>query len=173
MELTDALTERFWKRVVQAPDACWTWTGHCNENGYGLLWVRRSRGKYGWLKAHRYSYLLHHQTLPNDLFVCHSCDNPPCVNPAHLFLGTQTDNMGDAARKGRMPSRLSPERLKNRLRGRANPRNKLSPEAAWEIRTSTGRGSMAAMVRKHSVSFGLVWQIRNGLAWRWLTEPPS
>ena len=87
--------ERFWDRVdKKGPDECWEWFGQKNPKGYGYV------KPYG--LTHRFSYELHTGEKPGELFVCHSCDNPPCVNPAHLWLGTVTDNQRDAKAKGRL-----------------------------------------------------------------------
>lgn len=83
---------RFWSRVDSSggPDACWPWQGELNDNGYGRL---RFGGKME--VAHRVAYELTHGAIPAVRFVCHSCDNPPCCNPAHLWVGTAIDNLRD------------------------------------------------------------------------------
>lgn len=104
----------FWKKVSKT-EGCWNWTG-CKvvHGGYGQI----SRNNKMML-AHRASYEIHFGKIPDGMDVLHTCDNPACVNPSHLWYGTHTDNMRDKVRKGRCnaprgdnhPSRLHPERL--------------------------------------------------------------
>lgn len=94
--------ERFWEKVDKSGD-CWTWTGHRIKRGYGQfsLTVAEPKVRRSPVKAHRYSWQLHHGQIPKEMWVLHRCDNPPCVRPDHLFLGTSLDNIADKVRKGR------------------------------------------------------------------------
>ena len=96
--------ERFFQKVNKTgseayPD-CWIWTGAPTSNGYGSFKYYQDRSAIG---AHVSSYLFHIGEVPKGLFVCHHCDNPPCVNPEHLFLDTNSGNMKDMFKKGRNP----------------------------------------------------------------------
>lgn len=88
---------RFWTKVLPVESGCWEWQAGRNEHGYGLFATRRS----GRSRAHRVAYERFVGPIPEGLHVLHTCDNPPCVNPAHLFLGTVKDNSKDMMRKGR------------------------------------------------------------------------
>lgn len=93
---------RFWDNVeVASGNKCWTWIGSKDNYGYGKLGYggRDCKADY---KAHRMSYEMRFGPLPSGSVVCHTCDNPSCVNPNHLFEGTQKDNAQDTARKGRL-----------------------------------------------------------------------
>lgn len=90
--------DRFWSKVADgAEDECWEWQASRGSTGYGqfAMWPR------GMVKAHRFAWELTNGAIPPGMFVCHRCDNPLCVNPGHLFLGSHDDNMRDMWTKGR------------------------------------------------------------------------
>jgi hypothetical protein len=104
-EYTPAFAARFWSRVDKS-GACWLWTLSRHDFGYGQVVVkRRPRG------AHRVAWELMNGPIPEGMSVLHRCDNPPCCNPAHLFLGTDADNAFDKVRKGRAPIKLTPAQV--------------------------------------------------------------
>lgn len=145
MATTDAA--RFWAKVDRS-DGCWEWRGHTCL-GYGHF---KTDGLDR--KAHRVSFEFHHGTIPDGLKVLHRCDNTRCVNPAHLFLGTQADNIRDMVTKGRQRGAV----------GARNHRAKLTDVDVVAIRQSTERTIDVA--RRLCVSRGLVSMIRTRAIWR-------
>lgn len=101
LDLTERDRERFEKFVYADPmSGCWLWGGSLDESGYGKFTFYR-KGHQSWVGAHRVSWLLRGGDDPGKLMVLHRCDNPACVNPDHLWLGTHRDNQVDKLKKGR------------------------------------------------------------------------
>ena len=132
-------------------NGCWEWKGGKNQRGYGQV---REGGKF--YRAHRVSYAYHFGEIAQGLLVCHKCDNPPCINPEHLFLGTNADNMSDCARKGRAAG------LKNK--GSKNGRAVLSDKDVVEILSSTE--SQRVLASKYGVSKSAIAMLKTGKTWR-------
>lgn len=116
------MADRFWEKVDRSggADSCWPWRAKRDKHGYGKF------GTVGKHQTHasRVAWELTHGPLPHELHVCHACDNPPCCNPAHLFVGSRRDNMADAVQKGRighgerMPQSLLTDTLVQDIRRR-------------------------------------------------------
>ncbi len=150
------LAERFWSKVNKAaPDECWIWAGKCNSKGYGALTVDGKR-----TGAHRISLSIHlGREIRPGLWALHSCDNPPCVNPAHLREGTAADNMKDAMDRGR---HRAPPWNGKRI-GEGNPRAKLSWATVRQIRSD--RRTQMVMAAHYGIAQSVISEIVNRKAW--------
>ena len=149
------LEVRFWEKVKKGP-SCWEWTANKDKKGYGRI-AATSAVKN--LKAHRVSYELHNGPIPPGLSVLHTCDNPGCVRPDHLFLGTNADNMKDMINKGRG------------RRGERNPNSRLTAAAVKDIRESTMRGeSLRNIAARLRVSPSAVHSVAKERTWRHISE---
>lgn len=138
----------FWDRVDRSGN-CWLWTGHRNVDGYGTV---RISGRMQ--KAHRVAWQMAHGPISPNLHVLHRCDNPPCVNPAHLFLGTNHDNVIDRHTKGRS---------KNLDRGERHPKAKLTSALVAEMRSLRTAGwTQIRLAQYFGVSRGNVSKIVTG-----------
>ena len=143
---------RFWAMVDKSGD-CWECTGG-NSPNYGRLWLDRS-----YYASHRISYFIHHGVDPGELFVCHTCDNPRCVNPAHLWLGTGKDNADDRDAKGRGIV----------LVGSQCGRAKLTEEDVRAILHADE--SQYALEEKYGVDQGVISDILRGKIWKHVKGP--
>lgn len=146
MDGSRAAPDPFWERVDTSagPEECWLWMGRRLPRGYGRLY-HGGRHTY----AHRVSWELAHGPIPTGLHVCHHCDTPPCVNPAHLFLGTAADNVADRDAKGRR-------------------RTVLTAARAQDIRERYALGGITqtALARHYGVSHVTISKLISGRIWR-------
>ena len=156
--------DRFWSKVNKSGE-CWTWTASSFKDGYGKFWLR-GRNRY----ANRVSWELAYGVDPGGMMVCHSCDNPPCVRPEHLFLGTQKDNRRDAVAKGRTAkgarhgSRTKPHTVP---RGERNGNAKLTYEIADAIREEYASGDISQwdLARRYGVAQTAISSVINRKTW--------
>lgn len=151
-----SVTARIERRIaIDRETGCWNWTGQADSNGYGHMLITAEDGRrLGMKRVHRLMALIvFGEESVGDWNVLHRCDNPRCCNPSHLFLGTQADNMEDAARKGRIVV----------LRGLANPRAKISDEQAAEVRRRRIAGEeIRPLASEFGISETLVFNIATG-----------
>lgn len=151
-QITEKVRARFdAKYHMNKVTACWEWCAFRNAKGYGTFSITRDARLY----AHRASWLLHRGAIPAGLLVLHHCDNPSCVNPDHLFLGTARDNTQDMLRKGRAGATTAG--------GENSPLSKLSDEQVIEIRAHRAMGALLHIIAaRYSVSTSNVSRICAG-----------
>lgn len=143
---------------VLVGDGCWEWQGYRNRSGYGAVRVGGRGGKL-WL-AHRLSYSVLVGPIVDNLHVLHRCDNPRCVRPDHLFLGTNEDNVADRIAKGRPGGAQT---WKVRRVGEAHPLAKLSNADVEQIREMYGRGeSTRSIAERFGIRMETTWRIATG-----------
>lgn len=151
--------ERFWEKVDQrGVDDCWPWKAGCSGGGYGWFTLPDAKQTV----AHRVAFFLTHGRWPEPQAL-HSCDNPPCCNPRHLFEGTQTDNMRDASQKGRMRT------------GEGHPNSKLTWDKVDRMRKQREEAGTSAT--KLAITYGIcdtvVKDVLNERTWKPETRPPG
>lgn len=167
IELQFGWHARFWAKVdVRGPDDCWPWTRHKTGFGHGTFSKRKAPGVPGALFAHRVAYELVIGPIPAGMAVCHSCDNPSCCNPAHLWLGTKGDNNRDCYNKGRR-YQPGPVPYELRARGERVANARLTPEKVRMIVSSDLPHK--ALARQLGVSDTAVRNVRNGVTWGHVT----
>ena len=150
--LKETLEQRLWAKAgKKGPDECWEWQAYKNPGGYGTIGYKRTV-----LLAHRVAWELTNGSIPNEQCVLHRCDNPSCVNPAHLFLGTLADNNADMERKGRC----------RKARGEASGGAKLTREQVLEIRDDPR--TQRALGRIYGVEHSTIGCIKRRVKWAWL-----
>ncbi len=152
----ERLADRFWPKADRG-EGCWEWRGY-RKRGYGYVVIAR-KPRLREVRAHRIAYVLSYGDIPDGMLVCHHCDNPSCVRPDHLFLGTYADNHADMDQKGR--------RGHGRVYGEAHGRSKLSCAKAAEIRRLTEAGRSH---RQLAVQFGVsptaIRLVQSGRTWK-------
>lgn len=159
--------DRFMEKVNVVPGECWEWTGGRRRRGYGNFCATGRS-----FPAHRWLYQYLHGVVGRDIEICHKCDNPPYVNPDHLFAGTKFDNMRDCASKGRNGMQVMPwrssllKREYNQARGERQGSSKLLSDDVRTIKTLALQGvSTTVLGHRYSLDPSYVRKIRGGKAW--------
>lgn len=143
-------TKRFESTIMPIPySGCWEWIGSFYNNGYGMFIIKSNS-----VRAHRVSYTLYKNEIPFGLHCLHTCDNPSCVNPDHLFLGTHQQNMKDKVMKGRNND------------GDRNGRHILLKEYVLKIRERLKSESVKEIAKEYGVSPLTIRNIKNGISWK-------
>ena len=148
------IEQRFWKKVDKT-STCWNWIGNKTRLGYGQIGLGGTEGKI--CLAHRISYELAHGVIPKGLCILHKCDNPACVNPEHLWAGTQQENIRDRCLKGRSEG----------SKGEKNGKAKLNRKLVKEIRElyKTNEFSHTGLAEVFNVSKATIYYIINNKHW--------
>ncbi len=145
--------DRFWSKVKRGHnEQCWEWTAYCKKSGYGMMRVGSLKdGSRRTEFAHRVSFEISHGPIPKGMHVCHRCDNPSCVNPSHLFLGTPAENHADCIQKRRHHF------------GEHHKNAKVTSEIVCAIRSSTD--TQRELANRYGINQATVSVIKNYRAW--------
>lgn len=153
--LSERFRKRFWAKVRKG-EACWEWTGGKTYDGYGRICLVGDRVRRN-LLAHRASWIIAHGPIPSGLQVCHRCDVRTCVNPEHLYLGTNWENAMDCIGKGRA----------KRARGERSGRAKLNADQVRAIRSGRKRGrALLDLAEEYGVNEKTIYDICRRKNWR-------
>jgi len=143
---------RFWCKVdFASPNGCWEWQAKLNSGGYGRFGLERDA-----FRAHRIAWSMAYGPIPSGLCVCHHCDNPSCVNPAHLFVDSVVGNNADMTRKGRRPC------------GEQHWIAKLTAKKVRDIRMRYAKGgaTLTELGRKYGAHFVTIWDVVHRRTWK-------
>jgi len=157
MKISESDKKRFWSKVKKS-NHCWTYSGARNPEGFGSFSLQGGKQ----IRAHRFSWIISYGEIPAGKFICHHCDNPPCVNPGHLFAGTPAENVKDSLDKGRRHWAI----------GEKHPKAKLTDKMVYKIRSERRRKNtpMRALAKSYGVSCTVINNIINRKIWRHLPE---
>lgn len=160
--------ERFWSKVRKTAE-CWYWVGFRDRQGYGRFYEPKNA-----TSAHRASWHIHYGEIPRDLCVLHKCDNPSCVRPDHLYVGTNADNVRDRTERKRHWANRNPREFQRHAKavgglaskrpGEKNPRAKLTADDIRSIRAS--KEAKYILIEKYGISRSNLWLIQTGQRWK-------
>lgn len=162
--ISEDFLKRFWSKVPYRGEGCWPWTGNLDNWGYGRITI----WPFGMIVASRASWILHHGLIPEGLCVLHHCDNPPCVRPDHLWIGTHMDNQRDMIAKGRKRTYVE--------RGQVHKNAKLDEETVRKILEAASnldlskRGWRPILCKSFGITAANATAIVRRRTWKWLSR---
>lgn len=161
--------DRFWRKVRKT-ESCWLWIGSKRNKGYGAFVWSTSAGDIIQGRAHRFAWEMAFGPVPSGLCVLHTCDNPSCVRPEHLWIGTKSDNNRDMLTKGRRVLGGSKTGIAycKYEKGEQHHNARITPEIVKSIRETHARGgiSLGTISRQHGMSVSHIFRIVNRKAWK-------